>query len=268
MKLQLYYPLNPYIVTQKFGETAYLSYYLQNGISFPGHNGIDLGAMHGQPIYAAHDGTAYYEVDGNQGHGVIVITNEQFDYAGGQCYFKTIYWHLVDPEKEPQYTSPIYGHSLTNQGVKVKAGDIIGYANSSGLSTGTHLHFGLKPVAQGEDATSWFNVLQNNGYMGAIDPNPYLIGQYAPTENKPFVFTKNMKMDDDGEDVRQLQLRLQRMGYFPPGQACTGHYGPITRYAVFLYQQDHIKLSWLQRNIYKGMYCYEATRNSLNLDSA
>ncbi len=78
MKLQLYYPHNPHYIFQKFGETAFLQYYKDNGINFKGHNGLDIVSNHGDPIYASHDGEAWYEIDSSQGHGVVVRTNEKF----------------------------------------------------------------------------------------------------------------------------------------------------------------------------------------------
>lgn len=160
MKLTLSYPIQPVFITQRFGDTTFLEWYKAHGIVFKGHNGIDFMAYHGQPIYAAHDGTAYYEVDGSQGHGVVLITNQQYDYGSEQVYFKTIYWHMIDSAKEPVFKSPIEGHPYPNDGIVVKKGDLLGYANTTGLSSGDHLHFGLKPVKQGEPPQVWFNIEQ------------------------------------------------------------------------------------------------------------
>lgn len=171
MKLQLYYPHKPLQFNQYFGQIdpKYI------GLGMIGHNGIDFGARHGDPVYAAHDGVASYQVDGSAGHGVVIRTNEPFDYNGGTAYMKTIYWHLCDSAKEPQYKSPVEG--VTELSVKV--GDIIGYADNTGLSTGDHLHFGLKAMLQGEPDGTWYNLQQNNGYFGAIDPLPYFNNYFA-----------------------------------------------------------------------------------------
>jgi len=175
MKFTLTHPVQPISINQKFGEIANLAYYQANGINFIGHNGIDFKAYHGQPIYAAHDGMAWYEIDDQQGHGVILCTQEQFDYKTEQAYFKSIYWHMCDSSKEPQYRSPIESYTDTSKdGLLVKRGDLLGYADTTGLSTGDHLHFGLKPMLLRYPGDS-VNIEQNNGYMGAIDPQPYFI---------------------------------------------------------------------------------------------
>lgn len=192
MTFEIFYPCVPYSVNQGFGVNG--AYYKAHGININGHNGLDLRAYHGQPIYAAHDGVAYFETDDSQGEGVILITNQACEYKGTQVFFKSIFWHMVDGQKEPRFKSPvlIYNQANKGNGMPVKRGDIIGYADSSGLSTGDHLHFGLKPIVPGNtgvdinqlDSTdigigNWRNVEQTNGYLGAINPVPYSNGRYA-----------------------------------------------------------------------------------------
>ncbi len=165
MKLNLFYPVKPYKVTQEFGVNG--AYYQKNGINIKGHNGIDLWASHGQSVYAVHDGICYPEVDDKGGNGVVIRTLQPFDYNGTQCYFKSIFWHLIKSD------------AVVKTGQQVKAGDLIGYADNTGLSTGDHLHFGLKPQQWNENNWTWVNVNDANGYLGAIDPTPYFNGLYA-----------------------------------------------------------------------------------------
>lgn len=169
-KFELYFPVKPKRVNQSFGTNP--EYYQKNITDesgkpiIEGHNGIDFYATHGQPVRATHDGVCYVGVDNREGYGVVIRTRESFDYNGREVFFKTIYWHLVN-------NIPV------ENGQVVKTGDIIGYADNTGLSTGDHLHFGLKPQAQGEENGSWYNVEQKNGYAGAIDPTPYFTGFFA-----------------------------------------------------------------------------------------
>lgn len=248
MKLSLFYPLKPWYVTQKFGETAFLAYYEANGVKFTGHNGADAVANHGDAVRASHDGTVEVQVDSKQGHGVVITTNETFDYKDGQAYFRSIYWHLIN-------NIPV------KTGQKVKAGDIIGYADSTGLSTGNHLHFGLKPAYK--DSKGFIRNLEpDNGTQGAIDPTPYFNSQYAEDINE-FVFLKDMRREDENEDVKQLQKRLRKLGYFS-FPTDTGYYGEVTRDAVYAFQLNHVKMGWMARYVYRGLYCYESTRKALN----
>lgn len=173
-------PLKEMILIQSFGVNG--DWYRAHGVNVKGHNGIDLKVYHGQPVYATHDGIALYQVDSMQGHGVVVITHEKFDYEAdldyylpaGTAYMKTIYWHLCDPIKEPKYKSP-----LADKGaMEVKKGDLIGYADNTGFSTMDHLHFAVKPVAKtGENLYTWGPVMVDNGYTGCINPLPYFIDE-------------------------------------------------------------------------------------------
>lgn len=174
MKLEIDYPLAPFYITQVFGVNG--EYYRSHGIPVAGHNGLDLRAYHGQPLYAAHDGNAYYtEDDGNEGQGVVIISTEKREIEGVLTHYKTIYWHLCNPHEAAALASPVYRYSKATKGkpMPVKRGDIIGYADNTGFSLGDHLHFGLKPVAYKEKAATWWNTKQDNGYGGAIDPMPY-----------------------------------------------------------------------------------------------
>lgn len=171
MKLELIYPLKMVLISQVFGNVAPM--YTNMGLK--GHNGIDFIAVDGTPIYATHDGYASYQIDSGGGHGVVIVTDKEYDTENGTCLYKTIYWHMVDSLKDPRYKSPLEGKMGFT---KVECGDLIGYADNTGMSTGSHLHFGLKPVAKGEDWGSFYNLQQGNGYAGAIDPAPFFNGFY------------------------------------------------------------------------------------------
>ncbi len=230
MKFQISYPVQPLFLNQNFGEVANLSYYQANGVNITGHNGIDFMAKHGQPVYAAHDGIAYPEVDTKQGHGVVLISLEKFDYKDTQAYFKTIYWHFIDniPVRNGQY---------------IKKGDILGYADSTGLSTGDHLHFGLKPIS-GMDPWESSNLEQDNGYMGAIDPTSYFDGKFAYDSDKQATFLRDLYLGKSGDDVRELQAILIELGYLAPDYL-TGNFWFKTLGAVIKYQQaNNISPAW------------------------
>lgn len=229
--IKLLPPVDPFKINQYFGSNG--AYYQANGINIKGHNGVDLQAKHGQPVYASHDGYATYEIDEKGGCGVVVK-------ADG---FKTIYWHFVDGTSEPKHMSPINNFKIN----PVKAGDLLGYADSTGLSTGDHLHWGLKLIdSQGVTLNS------DNGYLGAIDPLPYLDG-YIPAKyyfNKDFgIYSTNVI------DVMELQKRLvnEHYGNF----LITGFFGLKTEKALKAYQDEH--------GILTTGFCGPKTRACLNM---
>lgn len=132
-----------------------------------GHNGIDFAFPMVSPVYAAHDGEVVYAgVDSNEGYGIVIRTNEPFEYEDKEAFYKTIYWHLKA------------NGIMVRVGQKVETGDLIALGDNTGLSTGSHLHFGLKPQYQGENIWTWWNAEQENGYKGAINPQPFFDGYY------------------------------------------------------------------------------------------
>ena len=214
-KLKLKYPINPFFVNYAFGRVTDL--YTAQGMK--GHNGIDLLAYHGQPVYASHDGICYPEIDNGGGNGVVIRSLEPYELPDGVCYIKTIYWHLIQDD------------AVVQTGQKVKTGDLIGYADNTGISTGDHLHFGLKPIAQGEADFTWYNTKQKNGYFGAIDPMPYF--DVTPAK---FIFTKILQKGMWNNDVKELQQFLNKEG----NKLITdGIFGAKTAYALQKFQSAH-----------------------------
>lgn len=97
-----------------------------------GHQGIDIAAGEGAPIYAADNGTIVYAGWNPNGYGNLVMIDHGNGYA-------TLYAHL----------------SAINVAcaVGVAQGQVIGYAGSTGNSTGAHLHFELR--YQGGTINPW-----------------------------------------------------------------------------------------------------------------
>lgn len=83
------------------------------------HAGIDFGARYGSPIYAVADGTVSF-AGRHGGHGNYV----RLQHGGG---LDTGYGHM--------------SRIAVSSGSRVRAGQVIGYVGSTGLSTGPHLHF-------------------------------------------------------------------------------------------------------------------------------
>ena len=86
------------------------------------HEGVDLSAPQGTPIYAARSGK---------------VTTTSFQAGGAGYYvsinhgdgFSSVYMHMT--------------HYIVKPGDYVNAGQVIGYVGSTGGSTGPHLHFGI-----------------------------------------------------------------------------------------------------------------------------
>lgn len=216
MKLKLEFPLKNIVYTQRFGKNGYDVYAT---LGLVGHNGIDFRAPDGTPVMAAHDGRVVYAgYDGAGGLTIVIRTEQEYEYNGGMSFFKTIYCHLK------RDTLKVTG------GQTVKVGQVIALADNTGLSTGSHLHFGLKPIYKGEQDWQWENLENDNGFRGAIDPAIYLPSLYVP-------FPKIIKEGQSGDDVERLQAFLIRKGLLKmPIGVALGFYGELTKKAVKDYQ--------------------------------
>lgn len=149
--ISLLLPVRDIRINQPFGAN-YLDFYKQWGLK--GHNGVDFEAYTGCPVLATHDGIISWAGKDNDGGISVEVTN---------CDIKTIYYHLQKVEVNIQ------------KGIKVNAGQIIGYADNTGkYTTGDHLHFGLKQVDKDGNTLN-----KDNGYGGAIDPSPYFAERYG-----------------------------------------------------------------------------------------
>ena len=107
------------------------------------HNGVDLAAAHGTPVYATADGfIGKAQYWGSYGNYV------QIEHGGE---LETRYAHLSS------YT--------VSMGDTVHKGDLIGYIGSTGRSTGPHLHYEVRVGGE------------------PVDPRPYMAVGFALTED-------------------------------------------------------------------------------------
>lgn len=143
---------------QKFGAKntppAMLPTYQKLGML--GHDGFDW-AVRCQDNTVIHGGKCdqvYCDIDGSA-----IITSIYKDDTLGwginafdeDKIHKHCWWHfdIINPDLKV--------------GDKIEGGDLLGVAGNTGMSTGAHLHRGLYS----------FNEPEDNGYRGAIDPEPF-----------------------------------------------------------------------------------------------
>lgn len=126
------------------GTFQYSDYFGTRGGS---HQGDDMAADKGTPIYAYADG--------------VVVRAGTADGFG--------HWVVIDHNVKGKMFSTVYGHMyadgvLVKQGQRVKAGQLIAKVGSDGGSTGPHLHFEIWP----------------NGRFGGSPINPKPLVDKAP----------------------------------------------------------------------------------------
>lgn len=116
----LRFPVNFSHISSKFSKGRKHPVY---GIVKP-HHGVDLAAKMQTPIKATAEGKIIFaDVKGGYGNAIMIQHNEEY---------KTLYAHMHHFAK----TSKV-GHY-------VKAGEVIGYVGSTGVSTGPHVHYEIR----------------------------------------------------------------------------------------------------------------------------
>lgn len=128
---QLVWPVKAGQVSSVFG---------RRWLSF--HEGIDIRAPEGQPMYAAHDGKVVYSGDGLRGYGNLIVLK------GAEIV-------------------TVYGHNRRNHvrvGELVRRGQHIADVGQSGKATGPHLHFETR-------------IKNERGKLLAVDPLAFYPGR-------------------------------------------------------------------------------------------
>lgn len=132
-------PMHDYRFTSEFGARW-------DGV----HNGIDLGAGQGTPIYAAASGTVVLSRwHGGYGYAVVI------DHGDG--------------------VETLYGHAsqlLVSEGQEIDAGDRVALVGNTGYSFGPHLHFEIHVDGTPVEPVSWLKeqdvdvMNQTDAYQG------------------------------------------------------------------------------------------------------
>jgi len=110
-------------ISQGYGRTPWSYMYLGDW-----HNGIDIAAVYGAAIYAP-------------GAGVVLATGNQDDYCPLIAFGR--YVVVDDPTNHLILLFAHLGYIAVSPGENVKDGTEIGSVGSTGLETGTHLHFSI-----------------------------------------------------------------------------------------------------------------------------
>jgi murein DD-endopeptidase MepM/ murein hydrolase activator NlpD len=148
----LLWPLKKFVLTQYFGDTPFATQNPQV-YSGKGHNGIDIAAPAGTPVYSAQK-------------GVVVGTGNTDSTCPNSSYGK---WVFIEHENG---LSTLYGHLSVigvSSGQAVTPESIIGNVGSTGYSTGPHVHFTVFASSAVKIGT-----LQSKGCKGASYTLPLL----------------------------------------------------------------------------------------------
>lgn len=103
------------------------------------HNGVDLTPGMGTSIQAMADGVVTVATDEGGSYGTYVVIQHEID---GQLV-ESLYAHLIE------------GSIALEVGERVRVGQLVGLVGNTGLSTGAHLHFEVRPDGEPVDPFVW-----------------------------------------------------------------------------------------------------------------
>jgi len=192
---------------------------LYSQYNLAGHDGIDYNLSLGTPVLSADSGMVVLAGDGDYGTTIVL----QHDWG------KSYYGHLSKIE--------------VTLGQRVSKGQQIGMSGNTGLSTGAHLHFGIKPLR--------FD--PKNGYYGKINPLPYLEIPENQVSTLTYTSTAVSKVKKINWNVNLKKGETISLGYqykTPPDPSTAYLLGPISYIANIQlptsnFQQDSISDNYL-----------------------
>ncbi len=138
------------VITQGFGERP--DVYAQFGMA--GHNGLDMRAPIGTPIFAPCDGDLF------------------------QLNDVTGYGNHIRIRSREKAIEIILGHLSKFVGMEryVHMGDLIGYSGNTGFSSAPHLHFGVRRLVPNNGPITMWGVKDiNNGFKGYFDQTDVVV---------------------------------------------------------------------------------------------
>lgn len=165
-----------YTRTQGFNDPCCQASYKQFGMN--GHNGLDFATPSGTRILAPHDGKVIESTLDATGYGIYVKIENSIEGS--------VLAHLRE--------------ARVGVGDGVKEGDLIGYSDNSGNSTGPHLHWGYYRFPRD----------RSNGFAGFIDQTPY-IGTNTPNLDQQKQLDE-CRIDRDGNHNDRMAL-YEELGF-------------------------------------------------------
>ena len=204
------------------------------------HEGIDIVADKMTPLVSAVDGVVSYIVlpEASWGYSISIRDADGYTYR---------YLHLNNDTPGTDDGKGGEGNAYApgiRRGSRVVRGQHIGWVGDSGNAEDTvsHLHFEIRNSSR-VPINPYLSLINATGrYVPSTSGGAYVGGEvhYDSDEGVPldpdtfYIFTQDLSEGSSGEAVRQLQLKLQALGFYQ--YSITGYFGPITRAAVVSFQ--------------------------------
>jgi hypothetical protein len=159
-----------------------------SSLGMKGHNGDDWYTWHGEPLYFPVDlpeAGGWWAKDASDldgGLGVDVISKNEVTLNGQKSHIKFRFWHLKKSWKDNS----------------VEFGELIGYCDNTGASSGDHLHWNMKRCHSNGSGIHY-----SNGYYGAEDFSKWFENTYVLDEIK-----RRNAVTETKIEIKEAQLTL------------------------------------------------------------
>lgn len=178
-----------------------------------GHNGLDFASFYKEPGYFDTETDCqwnqYIEIDSNGGLGIDVVSSVPVLPCTEGCpegtmhHIKRRYWHNISAVingaewSYEQCRAFIGGQERRLAKENVRFGERIFLADSTGISSGNHVH----------DSTKWCNangdgLHTNNGYNGAFDDGTFRVNK----------FVLDVLVDRKMEEIKKMEEQQNSYG--------------------------------------------------------
>jgi peptidoglycan hydrolase-like protein with peptidoglycan-binding domain len=214
------------------GKNSFRNDYLEpRGGGTREHLGIDIIADKMTPLVSAVDGRVSYIVSpqASWGYSISITDSDGYQYR---------YLHLNNDtpgtDDSQGGEANAYAPGL-RRGSIVTKGQHIGFVGDSGNAenTASHLHFEIRQPGR-TAINPYDSLIAAKSPSSTVSTSSVNHASTSPIDESYF-FTQDLAQSSRGEEVRQLQLRLQALGYLE--ESITGYYGPFTQIAVTDFQK-------------------------------
>jgi len=173
--------------SQEFGYTPYskTGVYGRYKRKYRPHNGLDFAGFEGTPLVFPCDCWLSYTGSDQKGYGNFAFfETESFKRNGDRVKVEYVLAHMRFIHARP------HRH--------YKKGELLGYMGSTGMSTGSHTHFGMRPLIEEKDG-SWTYMFKDMAARGYIDPTPCL--ETKPVYDKQILINSKNMLDKNEKKI-------------------------------------------------------------------
>jgi len=174
---------------------------LYEHLGMKGHAGLDLKAYRGEPIYFDIKADVEWECrpmySSSTGYGILIRSKQPIPLTkcpvmpGASMNLAERQYRKLGGVHLMRYFGHMNEATFLKDKDSVKYGQLVGYAGTTGASTGVHVHRHLLV----SDETSWFYLDGDSDYKGRFDESEWFTNTFVGD-------------DDDSQEIRGLQLTV------------------------------------------------------------